>query len=90
MKNKKMQHMFIVDMDTVMEIIELAQKNGKKAGDSMQEEFEIILKKYPKKFEFLGATKKDVDMLTGNLREKGLKIFNLKEIDRKKRRRKNV
>lgn len=89
MKNKELKYnVFLVDADILMEVIELAKKNGKKYGDSMQEEFDIVLKKYPEKFEFLGATKDDVDMLAGNLREKGLKILNLKEADRRKKEKK--
>lgn len=83
-KNKLQYSMFMLDFDTYMKIIKLAKKNGKKAGDNMQEEFKTIAKKYPHKFNFLGITNKDIDLLTGNLREKGLKIFNPKEYQRKK------
>ena len=75
-----------IDPKTVLEIIELAKKHGKQAGDSMQAEFEEIYKKKPDKFKLLGATDQDVDMITGNLREKNLKILNLKEIDRRKKK----
>ena len=30
-----------------------------------------------------GETKQDMDLLTGNLREQGLRVLNLKEIERK-------
>ena len=87
MKNKELKYnVFLVNANILMEVIELAKKNGKVYGDSMQEEFDIVLKKHPEEFEFLGATKDDVDMITGNLREKGLKIKNLKEVDRKKKK----
>lgn len=66
-------------------ICELAQKNGKKVGDSMQDEFNQILKEHPEWFKFLGVTNKDVDLLTGNLREQGIKIINLKEEQRRKK-----
>lgn len=68
----------------MLEIFELGKKNGKNPGESCQEEFEIILKQKPDKFTYIGNTTSDVDMITGNLREKGLKILNLKEIERRK------
>lgn len=88
-KNRKANNilsmsMFITDIETTLTIFELAKKNGKKAGDSCQEEFEIILKERPEKFTYIGKTEEDIDLLTGNLRERGLKILNIKEIDRRK------
>ena len=71
------------DLETTLEIFELAKKNNKKAGDSCQSEFEEILKKKPEKFTYIGKTNQDIDMLTGNLREKGLKILNIKEEERR-------
>ena len=76
---------WLVDPDAILEIIELAQQHGKKEGDNMQAEFEEILKKKPDKFKLLGATDKDVDMITGELRERGKRILNIKEIDRRKK-----
>jgi len=76
--------MFLFSLDIYLEIIELAQKNGKKEGDSMQEEFEIVLKQNPDQFTYLGDTTDDLDLICGNLRERGLKILNLKEIERRK------
>lgn len=84
MKNKK-QLVWLIDLDTYSEIIELAQKRGKKVGDSMQQEFEEVLKKKKQKFELLGHTDQDIDLLTGNIREMGLKVLNLKEIQRRKK-----
>jgi len=77
------QSLFIVDVDACIEIIELAMKNGKKQGESMQKEFDIILNKSPEKFTYIGDTDLDCDLLVGNLREKGLKILNFKEIERR-------
>ena len=77
--------MFITDIETTLAIFELAKQNGKKAGDSCQEEFEIILKERPEKFTYIGKTDKDIDLLTGDLRERGLKSVNVKEIERRKK-----
>ena len=88
MKNKKINQMFLMDLNTYLEIVELAKKRGKKAEDNMTSEFQEIIKKKADKINFLGNTNLDVDMITGNLREKGLKIFNMKEEERKKRRKK--
>lgn len=74
-----------IDLETYLEIIELATKHGKKTGDNMQEEFEEILKKKKDKFKLLGGTDKDADLLTGDCREKGLKVLNLNELDRRKK-----
>ena len=67
------------------EAILLGIKRGKKVGDNIEKEFFEILKKYNKenKLKYLGKTKQDSDLLTGNLREKGLKILNINEINRK-------
>jgi len=77
--------LFMTDIETSCAIYELAKLNGKKPGDSCQEEFETILKERPEKFTYIGKTDTDVDLLTGNLRERGLKILNIKEIDRRKK-----
>ena len=71
-----------VDIDTIIEVFELAKKHGKKPGDSCQEEFDEVLKNKPNKFKALGTTDKDIDIITGNLREQGNKVFNLKEWER--------
>lgn len=88
-KNSKNQNNLIWTLDnigTVLEIYELGLIHGKKAGDSLQEEFEEILKKKKEKFKLLGETDQDIDLLTGNLREQGLKILNFKELDRQKKK----
>ena len=74
---------FIIELKTALEIWELAKKHGKKWGDNCQEEFEEILNQKPEKFTYIGKTNQDIDLLTGNLRERGLKVLNLKEIDRR-------
>jgi len=81
-----MKHAFMMDIDTYLEIVELAHKHGKKAGDSLQAEFEEVLKLKKVKIKYLGATNKDADLLTGDLREEGLNILNLNEIERQKKR----
>ncbi len=81
-KNKNL--VWVIDIETVTEIIELAQLHGKNPGDSMQVEFEEILRKKGNKFQLLGETDKDVDMITGELREERKRVLNIKEIDRKK------
>ena len=84
-KNKFKNIVWLSDIDTIMEVYELALKHGKKTGDNIQEEFEEVMKKYPEKFKSLGGTNKDVDLVAGDLREEGLKILNLKELDRRKK-----
>ena len=71
--------------DIYLEIIELAKKEGVKEGESIQKQFEQILRQKPQEFKYLGDSDQDIDMITGNLREKGLKILNLKEEERRRK-----
>jgi len=64
-----MNNIFITDIDTILEVYELAKNNGKKEGDNIQEEFTEIMKRYPEKFKYLGVTEMDKDLLLGNIRE---------------------
>jgi hypothetical protein len=82
-----MNDMWEITMEQYFEICDLALKHGKKAGDSMQEEFDEIRKKY--QIQHLGCTDKDIDMLTGELRDKGKKVLNLNEEERKRKRKNN-
>jgi hypothetical protein len=75
----------INDIQVILEIYDRAIKNGKKEGDSCQEEFNQLLKEKPEAFTFLGTCEEDADLLAGNLREKGLKILNINEIGKSKR-----
>lgn len=63
--------------------IKLAKKRGKKIGDNIGQEFMEIAKKKNKKIKCLGQTLMDSDLLTGNLREQGIKVLNLNEEKRK-------
>jgi len=76
---------WLMTPEIYMEIYELAMKHGKKAGDSMTEEFKEILEKRKGEIKHLGTSDKDVDLVAGNLREEGLKILNLKELERRKK-----
>lgn len=77
------------DANTAMLIINRALDNDKLPGESMQEEFDEILKEHPEDFECLGETNKDVDQITGDLRERGIKILNPHEIDRREQNKKD-
>jgi len=79
----------IDDYLTIMqETIILGKERGKKEGDNLEQEFfEIAEKKgLIDKIKHLGTTDKDIDLLTGDLRENGLNILNMNE---EKRKRKN-
>lgn len=84
MSEEKKYNAFTMDLDTYLEIVSLAQKNGKKPGDSMTEELNIIIKQKSENIKFLGETDMDVDMLTGELRSNNPKnkILNLNELTR--------
>lgn len=80
-----MNNIWMLDIDTVLKIYELAQQHGKQAGESIEEEFLQIMKQQPEKFKHLGKTEQDASLFTGNLREEGLKVLNLnEEIEREK------
>jgi len=77
-----------MDISTYLEIVELAKKHGKKPGDEMNEELVEIMKK-KSKIKYLGETDKDLDLLAGELREQGFKVFNPKEEQRRKKNEQN-
>jgi len=85
-----MNNLFTMSISDYIEIMEeaiiLGKERGKKEGDDLtQEFFEIAAKKNKlEKIKHLGQTEKDIDLLSGDLRENGLKVFNIKEIERKK------
>ena len=63
--------------------IQLGYKNNKQDGQGLAEEFHEVQKRHPDWVEFLGNTEMDSDMLTGELRDKKIKILNLNEERRK-------
>ncbi|MCK9542089.1 MAG: hypothetical protein M0R03_08675 [Novosphingobium sp.] len=79
----KENYLFNTSMDMYIKIMELARLKGKKPGESIQEEFNEIMRANPDKFTLLGKTEADLDMLTGELRDRGLKVLNPKEKERR-------
>jgi len=65
---------------------QLGYKNGKKAGEGLIEEAIEVSKRHPTCVTILGYTNQDIDLLAGNLREAGLKILNLNELKRRKKK----
>lgn len=84
-----MNNVWTMNLDDYLEIMEEAIKLGKerekKEGDNLEIEFFEIAKKKGKTPKHLGMTDKDSDLLTGDLRETGLKILNLNEEERKRK-----
>jgi hypothetical protein len=72
-----------MNLNQYFEMVELATKHGVQPGESMEKEFEEIRKKYDIKY--IGTTDKDIDILTGDLRESGKKVLNLNEEERKRK-----
>ena len=70
----------IKNIEAYQQIIEKAQARGKITGQSMQEEFDEVYKEHPEWFERIGETDLDVDMLAGELRERGARVFNFNEL----------
>lgn len=75
-----------MDIETYIEICNLAMANGKKPGEGMEDEFKEVLKKKTNKIQLVGQGDKDLDLLTGNLREQGKKVFNLNEWERQQKK----
>lgn len=71
-------------IDDLLAITELAKKHGKKAGDSMLDELHEYMKSKEGNVECLGTGDKDIDLITGDLRESGKKVLNFNELERRK------
>ena len=66
-----------ITIDDYLIIIEMAKRNGKKAGDGMEEEFKEYFKN--KELKYIGNYPDDT-MLKANLREQGhFKILDLRK-----------
>lgn len=74
----------INDVRAIPLIKQLCYKNCKKAGEGVAEEAVEVSKRHPEWVTIIGSTDYDADMLTGNLRERGMKILNLNELKRRK------
>jgi len=80
----------MLNIDTYIKIMEeaikLGKERGKKEGDNIEQEFFEIAAKKNKldKIQYLGQSEQDKGLITGNLREKGIKIIDLDEEKRRK------
>jgi len=85
-----MNNLFMLDIDTYIEIMEeaiiLGKERGKKEGEDISQEFFEVAEKLGKlnNIKHLGQTEMDKDLLIGNLREEKIKIFDLDEEKRRK------
>lgn len=75
-----MNYIWNLNIDQYIEVYELAKANGKKPGDSMEDEFLIVMNKHNLKP--IAETNYDKDLLLGNLREEGLKIATLDDLNK--------
>lgn len=64
--------------------VQLACKNSKPRWMPDFEEFAEVYARHPNWIKPLGATEEDIDLLTGNLREKGLRVKSINEDLRRK------
>ena len=85
-----MNNLYLINPEdylTIMEeAIKLGKERGKKAGDNLEVEFFEVAEKLGKlnNIKHLGQTEMDKGLITGNLRENGIKIFDLDEEKRRK------
>lgn len=78
------QSMFLInDIDFMLKVWDRAKANGKKPGDDCQKEFDELVKEFPEAVTFIGHTEKDIDLLSGDAREAGIKVINMNEINHK-------
>lgn len=70
-------------LEVYEEAVKRALKNGKKTGESIEEEFFEVMKEKKIAGTIIGSTDKDIDLLTGDLRESGFKVKNINEELRK-------
>jgi len=86
-----MNNIWQMSIDDYIKIMEeaiiLGKERGKVEGENLEVEFFEIAKKKGMihKIQYLGQTDKDIDLLTGDFRENGLKIINLQEEERKRK-----
>lgn len=74
---------FIInELKAIPLMYQLGYKNRKKSGAGLAEEAIEVSKRHPSWVTILGTTKQDAGMITGNLREQGIKILNLQELQR--------
>jgi len=74
-KNPNKRSYWKTDIDTAIKIAELAVKEK----ITMQEAFNKLIKSGEIKPEYLGDGEMDGDLLAGNLREEGIRVFNVRE-----------
>jgi hypothetical protein len=85
-----MNHIWQLDISTYIEIMEsailLGKEKGKVVGDNLEQEFFECAKQKEliDKIKYLGESEMDRDLIIGNLRENGVKVFDPKEEERKK------
>ena len=85
-----MNNLYLINPEDYLTIMEeaiiLGKERGKKEGDNLEVEFFEVAKKQGKlnNIKHLGQTEMDKGLITGNLRENGIKIFDLDEEKRRK------
>lgn len=83
-----MKFIYSLPSDKFLEIyeeaIKLAKERGREVGSDIGDIFFEIVEKKGITAEYLGKTDKDIDLLTGDLREQMLKLINIEEEKRKK------
>jgi len=78
-----MNNLYMLDVETYLEIYELAMKHGKTAGQNMQDEMNEIMAQKQDKIKLIGQTNQDKELLKGNLRENGIyKILDLLDLEK--------
>ena len=85
-----MNNLYLINPEDYLTIMEeaiiLGKERGKKEGENIEQEFFEVAKKQGKlnNIKHLGQTEMDKGLITGNLRENGIKIFDLDEEKRRK------
>ena len=72
-------------LDIYAEAMELGIKNGVKPGESFEKELLEVMKKHGIKPVPITGTNKTKDQILGDLREKGMRVFDPHEFDRRRK-----
>ncbi len=90
-----MNNIYLINPEDYIEImgeaIILGKERGKKEGDNLEQEFFEVAEKRGKlnNIKHLGQTEMDKDLWLGNMRDKGIKIYNPDDENRRKDNAKN-
>ena len=83
-----MGHAIYTNLKCVLLAMRYAKFQGVKPGESFTKQLAEVIQRHPEWLDKVEECDKDVDLMTGDMREKGKKVFNLNEYMRQKENKK--